>query len=124
MSTETRDMLYNHLRSTRDTIEQLVEALQVGDSYINVMTHESADELPDDDDEWTDLHEYMQDYPLEVVDERGRNYAVVLTTGGPHIEVEAEGMGRAALHGYWGGEHVVLSGSALDDFLDHYIERG
>lgn len=65
----------------------------------------------------------IYDYPLEVVDERGRPFAVVIGTGGPHIEVTADGSYSASLVGYWGGVRVELSGSHFDTFLDYFIER-
>jgi hypothetical protein len=72
--------------------------------------------LPDDAGDITD-------YPLEVVDERGREYAVVICTGGPHIEVVADGVNRARLEGYWWGSRCTLSGDYFDVFLDYFIDR-
>ena len=63
------------------------------------------------------------EYPLEVVDERGRNFAVVLTVGGPHIEIEAEGYSRPALKGYWAGERMTLTDDVFDRVLDWFIDR-
>lgn len=65
----------------------------------------------------------LSEYPLEVVDERGRQFAVVISTGGPHIEVTADGDQRAYLVGYWGGEKVTSHGDHFDTFLDYFIER-
>lgn len=65
----------------------------------------------------------ISEYPLEVVDERGREFAVVISTGGPHIEVVADGGQNARLAGYWGGEQVYLHGDVFDTFLDYFIER-
>ena len=63
------------------------------------------------------------EWPLEVVDERGREYAVVICTGGPHIEVVADGHNRARLEGYWWGSRCTLSGDYFDTFLDYFIDR-
>jgi hypothetical protein len=65
----------------------------------------------------------ISDYPLEIVDERGREFAVVICTGGPHIEVVADGVGQARLEGYWAGSRCTLSGGYFDVFLDWFIER-
>ena len=65
----------------------------------------------------------ISEYPLEIVDERGKEFAVVLTTGGPHIEVVADGGSSARLAGYWGGEQVYMYGNVFDTFLDYFIER-
>jgi|LakMenEpi03Aug12_release.lakeMendotaPanAssembly.Ray.scaffolds.fasta_scaffold49906_8 hypothetical protein len=65
----------------------------------------------------------IYDYPLAVVDERGREFAVVICTGGPHIEVVADGLNRARLEGYWWGSRCTLTGDYFDTFLDWFIER-
>jgi hypothetical protein len=77
---------------------------------------ESADEPTFDE---TPISEYL----LEVVDERGREYAVVLCTGGPHIEVVADGLYDARLVGYWSGETFTMHGDIFSTFLDYFIER-
>ncbi|OHT47929.1 hypothetical protein BKG71_18715 [Mycobacteroides chelonae] len=67
----------------------------------------------------------INEYPLEVVDERGKEFAVVISAGGPHVEVVANGGSTPRLAGYWGGEKVTLHDSeALETFMDYFIERG
>lgn len=66
----------------------------------------------------------LDEYPLEIIDERGREYAVVLSTGGPHIEIVADGSRRARLAGYWWGETAELDDDAFDILLDYFIQRG
>lgn len=65
----------------------------------------------------------IDEYPLEVVDERGKEFAVVLCTGGPHIEVAADGGNTARLEGYWWGDRWTIHGDHFDTFLDYFIER-
>jgi hypothetical protein len=65
----------------------------------------------------------ITDYPLEIVDERGREFAVVICIGGPHIEIVANGGNRARLEGYWCGSRCTLSGDYFDVFLDWFIDR-
>lgn len=65
----------------------------------------------------------IDEYPLEIVDERGRQFAVVLSTGGPHIELVADGSRRARLAGYWWGESHELDDDAFDIVLDYFIDR-
>lgn len=82
----------------------------------------------DEFDEPTIADEYgnespISEYPLEIVDERGREFAVVITVGGPHIEVVADGGQNARLVGYWGGETVTYHGDVYSTFLDYFIER-
>jgi hypothetical protein len=65
----------------------------------------------------------ISEYPLEIVDERGKEFAVVISTGGPHIEVVADGLSDARLEGYWWGERVTRYGDAFSTFLDYFIDR-
>lgn len=90
--------------------------LLVGEASDWGVTHESADEPTADDTP-------ISEYPLEIVDGRGKEFAVVLCTGGPHIEVVADGGQSARLAGYWGGEQVYMHGDVFDTFLDYFIER-
>lgn len=74
------------------------------------------DELPDGTNIW--------DYPLEIIREVGRPYTVVLTTGGPHIEVTQDGHHMATLEGYWGGDtHTIYDdhNKTLERLIDLYI---
>lgn len=99
MSDETRNMLTEHLESTRDSLAELWDRLEI-----------EAQSLTGEDD----AHTKLDELPLEIVWEKGEPFAVVLGTGGPHIEIRGgtrhDGNGYA-LHGYWSGEHVVLHGS-------------
>ena len=71
-----------------------------------------------------DPHEFLVEYVLDVVDERGRPFAVVISTGGPHIEIEAEGGGQARLVGYWGGKTCERWDSDLfGEVLDYFVDR-
>ena len=112
---DTRDYLLKMMRSMRDRMELLREWQDTGTV---------PEDLADDYGHGADLYEVMADYPLEVVDQRGRNFTVVLTVGGPHIEIEAEGLGEATLRGYWAGiVPVTLSGDVFSWMLDYYIDR-
>lgn len=134
MSNSTLERLVETLGHVRETLERLFDALDNDTPFVESMPEGAywedgtlydgdGNELdPDEYDAW-DPHEYLTEYPLEIVDERGRNFAVVLTVGGPHIEIEAEGSGRATLNGYWGGEHVTLYGDVFDRTLDWFIDR-
>ena len=62
------------------------------------------------------------DYGLELVTEVGRPWTWVLGSGGPHVEVVADGSDRARLVGYWGGERVERSGYHIDRVLDYLLE--
>lgn len=110
MSTVTGDeLLIEQIEGAAATIWKFVSQIESGtepaitDSYGNVTP--------------------IDEYPLEVVDERGREFAVVLCTGGPHIEVVADGLCSARLEGYWAGSRCTRSGDYLSTFLDYFIDR-
>ena len=68
----------------------------------------------------------IYDYPLAVISEVGRPYTVVLCTGGPHIEIVAEGLNTARLEGYWWGSRATrhdYGEMPLTRLLDFFIER-
>ncbi|OMC55390.1 hypothetical protein A5747_13435 [Mycobacterium sp. IS-836] len=123
MSERDREILAKHVEGTANTIRQYVDILEgesspAGREAIYALAH---DEGVDPDD--FDYTESLQEWPLEIVDERGREFAVVLSTGGPHVEVVADGLSSPRLEGYWGGERVTRYGDYLSTFLDYFIER-
>lgn len=135
MSDETRDMLTRQVESILETIRDLYRYVGLGQDYV-CDECQTVDDWHDDtecagefhsadaDEYGTDPAEYLAEYPLEVVDERGRPFIVVLGTGGPHVEVVADGSSTPTLVGYWGGEKVTRhDGDALTWFLDSFIER-
>lgn len=68
----------------------------------------------------------ISEWPLDIVDERGREFAVLITYGGPNIWLTADGLSDARLVGYWGGETVTLWDDSVGSFtavLDYFIER-
>ena len=98
MSESTRQMLTENLESVRQSLAELFERI---DSV-------------DGSGEYERAFEELDEYPLEVVWEVGEPFAVVLDTGGPHIEITGGGrQGAYTLHGYWGGEHASLSGASI-----------
>lgn len=106
----TRDSLIAQLRGVAETVAEIVAAADAG--------HET---YGNDADGY-----YWADYPLEIVDARGRSFAVVLSTGGPHIELTADGYENARLVGYWAGETATLYDDAentLTRFLELFIDR-
>ena len=138
MSNNTSDELYRMMLGIRDRLTDVMECLDEGRPYTEddlpegyewdgsaVLDPAGVEVDPSDVPgvEWRDPHDYLTEYVLEVIDERGRNFAVVLTTGGPHIEIEAEGNDCAALKGYWGGKRATLTGDVFDRVLDWFIDR-
>ena len=113
MSSNTLDALIDQIKAHDETIRAYVAQMLSGEYGPDG----TADE-PIDEDETP-----ISEYPLEVVDERGREFAVVLATGGPHVEVVADGGSSARLVGYWGGLSYTLHGDRLDTFLDYFIDR-
>ena len=47
----------------------------------------------------------------------------MICTGGPHIEVVADGGCSARLEGYWWGDTYTLHRDYFDTFLDYFIDR-
>lgn len=81
-------------------------------------------------DEPTIVDEYgnespISEWPLSVEVRIGRPLAVVIGTGGPHIEIVqdlSEGGGGAKLAGYWGGEKVYRHGGQFQTVLDYMTD--
>lgn len=52
-----------------------------------------------------------------------RPLSVLITAGGPHIEIAQDlSDGVAHLAGYWGGERVYRHGSELQTVLDYFVD--
>lgn len=66
----------------------------------------------------------IDDWPLSVEVKIGRPLAVVIGTGGPHIEIvqDLSVDGRAKLAGYWGGESVYRHGDVFQTVLDYFMD--
>ena len=83
---------------TRELLEEVWEAIDQGGEY-----------------EDTDALDYLDEMPLEIIWEVGEPFAVVLGTGGPHVEIT--GGGRSSgyeLTVYWGGAEATVYGDAID----------
>ena len=95
MSESTRTMLHEQLLNTRENLGELWARMDLAD----VRDFES------------DPREELEESVLEIVWEKGEPFAVVLGTGGPHIEIRGgtrhDGM-TYRLVGYWAGEKVEL----------------
>jgi hypothetical protein len=113
MTDNTRDMLYKNMLGVRETIEAY--ALQILSGDYGGADEPTVEGTP------------ISKYPLEVVDERGREFAIVLRSQptARHIAVAADDGHDARLEGYWAGEHVTLHSDtgALNTFLDYFVER-
>lgn len=104
-----QDRLDEHMDSVLEHIKDWVKRINAG-------TH----------DEDSDEDGSIYDYPLEVIAENGKPYSVVITCGGPHIEVVAHGYDDARLEGYWWGTRSTrydFGNKPLTQFLDFFIER-
>ncbi len=65
----------------------------------------------------------ISEYPLSVEVKIGRPLAVVIGTGGPHIEIVQDlSDGGAKLAGYWGGEKVYRYGDQYQTVLDYFTD--
>lgn len=118
MSTETREMLLEQLKGTRRHLDEIWESVSL------TMEEREERELPEEP------YELLDELPLEIMWEMGEPFAVVLGTGGPHIEIRGGTRhdGSAySLHGYWGGEHVTISGESITrtgEYFRELVEEG
>lgn len=116
MSTMTeRDTWQDQLRKTAEGYrETLAEIWEAADGILAVEcfdcegrgteadgeecpTCEGAGEIQTDQYEGSDPFEYLDEMPLEIVWEPGEPFAVVLGTGGPHIEITGGGRSGGCL---------------------------
>jgi hypothetical protein len=72
---------------------------------------------------YMEAQDALEELPLEIVWEMGEPFAVVLGTGGPHVEITGGGrQGGYELHTYWGSEHVVLTGESITRTGEYFRE--
>lgn len=65
----------------------------------------------------------IYEWPLSIEVKIGRPLAVVIGTGGPHLEIVQDlSDGRAKLAGYWGGEQVYRHGDDFQTVLDYLTD--
>lgn len=116
MSTMTEDFR-DHVRKTADgyvsTLENLWERIDADDRGEGNDHQEPRDEL--------------DELPLEVVWEKGEPFAVVLGTGGPHVEITGGGRsGGYVLTAYWGSTPETRRGDAIartGEYFREYVEE-
>lgn len=136
MTQSTADMLYDNLRNVSQMLDEIWEAIDGTDCEACDGTGEIAAqdgdmcEACDGEGKTTqyegqDAREYLEEMPLETVWEKGEPFAVVLGTGGPHLEIRGgtrhDGDGYA-LHGYWTGEHITVRGEGVDRTGEYFRE--
>lgn len=118
MSESTREMLRAQLESTRETLDGLWAAVDKGD-------HGQCPSCSGSDEWQCEPLEFLAEMPLEVVWEKGEPFAVVLGTGGPHVEIRGGGRHDGSvysLHGYWSGEHLRVFGEGVERTGAHFRE--
>ena len=96
--TSTRDMCLEQAKATVETLEGIWDAQDTGEEYGE-----------------SDPLEYLDEMPLEIVFEAGEPFAIVLGTGGPHVEIRGgtrHDGSSYAVHVYWSGEHVTYGHSS------------
>lgn len=136
MTDNTREMCQQQADNTRDLLAVVWQAIDHGeecdagersactdcDEYVHALGLDS-DAVGNQVAEAA--REYLEDMPLELVWERGEPFAVVLGTGGPHVEVT--GGGRASGSGYqvdvyWAGERATARGAGVTRTGDYFRE--
>ena len=106
MATDERNLTREQAESTRDHLAEIWAANDANEDY------EDQNAL-----------EYLNEMPLGVVFERGEPFAVVLGTGGPHVEITGGGRsGGYTLEVYWAGDGYTLRGEAITRTGDYFRE--
>lgn len=109
MSTMTEDF-QTHVR---DTADGYVSTLNLLWDHID----------RDEEYEGENPIDYLDSMPLEVVWEAGEPFAVVLGTGGPHVEITGGGrQGGYTLTVYWGSNPAHRSGEAITRTGEYFRE--
>jgi hypothetical protein len=140
MTQSTSDMLHDHVRSTARLLDEVWEAIDGIDceSCQGIGEVNASDETSDFDMcevcdgngtthtyEGSDATDYLYELPLEIVWEKGEPFAVVLGTGGPHIEIRGgtrhDGTGYQ-IHGYWAGEHSTWGSEGVSRTGEYFRE--
>lgn len=122
----TREQLQAAGEHTLELIESLRRHIDGNDCYVGQgceVCTEYPERTPADS-----AHAFMGEWPLEVVQEVGTPWAVVLTVGGPHCEIVRDARGGPARWiGSWGTETVTMHDPAGEPFgwaLGYFIEGG
>ena len=153
MTQSTQDMLYDHVRNTARLLDEVWDAIDgtecekcdgTGETDTFLLCEdENCDHKlsemcwgPEDCDacdgdgktytyEGSDAREYLDEMPLEIVWEKGEPFAVVLGTGGPHIEIRGGTRHDGSsyqIHGYWSGEHSTWSSEGVSRTGEYFRE--
>lgn len=114
MSTMTEDF-QTHVR---DTADGYVSTLGLLWDHID----------RDEEFEGEEPRDYLESLPLEIVWEKGEPFAVVLGTGGPHVEITGGGrQGGYELTVYWGSSPVARRGESISrtgEYFREMLEEG
>lgn len=108
MSEQTRKACWEQVKSTEELLGELWDAIDAGEEY-----------------EGQDAQEYLDELPLEIVWEQGEPFAVVLGTGGPHVEITGGGRSSGSgyqLDVYWAGERATVRSEAITRTGEYFRE--
>lgn len=118
--TERENMAQPHADSLAETLATIWEAHDAGDA-IDPDTGERVEGGGDQFSE--DPLEYLSGLPLEVVYEPGRPFAIVFSTGGPHVEIEQDlGSNDPSVRAYWSSDRGIARNSAVRRTADYFRE--
>lgn len=122
MTDSTRAALTEQMDSQRDILTLLREHIngEVAQDHAPDTCEVCSEYTYNEPEEAAEM--YLDELPLEVVKEVGTLLTVVLTLGGPHIEIVKDSRGGTAqLEGYWGGEHITRHDEVYTWALDYFI---
>lgn len=121
MSESTQDMLTKQVDGAAEAIQEYARQIESGECGPDLDDVEPFDEptIVDDYGNATPISEW----PLAVEVKIGRPLSVLITAGGPHIEIAQDlSDGGAKLAGYWGGERVYRHGPEMQTVLDYFTD--
>lgn len=109
-ATATAWEVLRDLRESLEMLERIGSGGEMTDDDRAALEREGGD--PNSPDPAESLREALDERVLSVE----TRYVIVLTTGGPHVELVLDG-GRVESHVYWGSEHSESS-TTDDDVVD------
>lgn len=121
MTESAAEALAGTLASYTDTFEQARAHIEGNRCEAAAGECEFCREYPDDSPQDA-ARRYLEEMPLEVVQEVGTPLAVVLGVGGPHVEIVKDTRGGLPyLAGYWGSERAERHGEVWEWALAYYM---
>lgn len=97
-----------------DRIQDMASAIRSGEPTDSMKEEHGAD---------IDLYEVLHDFPLDISNELGEAFSVLVTVGGPTAAIELDVFrGGYALRVAWGSDYTERRGSTVNVVGEYYRE--